>query len=92
MTERYYDFKKATILAATEDYPRHSEASILELNDGSLLTLLLLPEYPPLYPKQNTLEGSAEEQYLPQALKGCPEVPTQKYLPAQKENPLSTTL
>ena len=37
MTERYYDFKKATILAATEDYPRHSEASILELNDGSLL-------------------------------------------------------
>lgn len=33
----YYDFSKRVAIKATEDMPRHSEASILELNDGSLL-------------------------------------------------------
>ena len=37
MTDRYYDFSKKTVLYASEEFPRHSEASIIELNDGSLL-------------------------------------------------------
>jgi predicted neuraminidase len=37
MSCRYYDFSKGTIVKATEDAPRHSEASVLELKDGSLL-------------------------------------------------------
>ena len=35
--EKYYDFSKRTVVKATEDAPRHSEASVLELKDGSLL-------------------------------------------------------
>lgn len=37
MSERYYDVFKTTAVRATEDMPRHSEASVLELKDGSLL-------------------------------------------------------
>ena len=37
MSERYYDFFKTTAVRATEDAPRHSEASVIELKDGSLL-------------------------------------------------------
>ena len=37
MTERYYDFAKYTVRSASEEYPRHSEASVLELKDGTLL-------------------------------------------------------
>lgn len=37
MANRYYDFYKQTVLPATEELPRHSEASIIELKDGSLL-------------------------------------------------------
>lgn len=37
MTEKYYDFSKRTIIKATEECPRHSEASVIELKDGSLL-------------------------------------------------------
>lgn len=32
-----YDLSKRTIVTATENFPRHSEASILELKDGQLL-------------------------------------------------------
>ena len=31
------DFSTRTIVAATEEFPRHSEASVLELKDGRLL-------------------------------------------------------
>ena len=37
MSLPYYDLTVRTIVPATEDLPRHSEASILELEDGSLL-------------------------------------------------------
>lgn len=37
MSSIYYDFSKQVVLKATEDMPRHSEASVLELEDGSLL-------------------------------------------------------
>lgn len=37
MCDRYYDFTKRTVVAADDDAPRHSEASVLELKDGSLL-------------------------------------------------------
>ncbi|MBQ1965201.1 MAG: exo-alpha-sialidase [Clostridia bacterium] len=37
MSERYYDVFKTTAVRATEDAPRHSEASVIELKDGSLL-------------------------------------------------------
>ena len=37
MSLPYYDLTVRTILPATEDLPRHSEASILELKDGRLL-------------------------------------------------------
>ena len=33
----YYDQEIITVCKADEDFPRHSEASIVELNDGSLL-------------------------------------------------------
>ena len=33
----YYDIEISTLLKATEDNPRHSEASIIELKDGTLL-------------------------------------------------------
>jgi len=37
MNARYYDFSKRTIISATDEEPRHSEASVIELKDGSLL-------------------------------------------------------
>lgn len=37
MCERYYDFSKRTVRFGTEQFPRHSEASIIEKNDGGLL-------------------------------------------------------
>ena len=37
MCERYYDFSKQTVRVGTEQFPRHSEASIIERNDSSLL-------------------------------------------------------
>ena len=37
MKNMIQDLSVKTIVAATEDFPRHSEASILELKDGSLL-------------------------------------------------------
>lgn len=37
MSRRYYDFTKTVARKATENEPRHSEASIVELNDGTLL-------------------------------------------------------
>jgi hypothetical protein len=37
MSQIYRDFSKRTVLTATPDLPRHSEASIIELKDGSLL-------------------------------------------------------
>ena len=37
MSERFYDFSKRTVIHATEEEPRHSEASVLELTDGILL-------------------------------------------------------
>lgn len=37
MGNTYYDFSVQTVVKATENMPRHSEASIIELNDGSLL-------------------------------------------------------
>ena len=37
MTGRYYDFAKYTVRSASDEYPRHSEASVLELKDGTLL-------------------------------------------------------
>lgn len=37
MDSRYYDFSKRTVIFATEQAPRHSEASVIELRDGSLL-------------------------------------------------------
>ena len=37
MADRYFDFSKRTVIYATEDAPRHSEASVIELKDGTLL-------------------------------------------------------
>lgn len=37
MSNVFYDLTKKTIIKADDMYPRHSEASILELKDGSLL-------------------------------------------------------
>jgi len=37
MATPYYDLSIRTVAKATEDLPRHSEASIIELKDGSLL-------------------------------------------------------
>ena len=37
MRNRYYHFSKTTVIHATADAPRHSEASVIELQDGSLL-------------------------------------------------------
>ena len=37
MGERYYDFLKQTVRVGTEQVPRHSEASVIERKDGSLL-------------------------------------------------------
>ncbi len=34
---RYCDFSKQTLISATPDNPRHSEASVIELKNGSLL-------------------------------------------------------
>jgi len=33
----YYDIEKIEVCKADANYPRHSEASIIELNDSSLL-------------------------------------------------------
>lgn len=37
MCERYYDFSERTVRFGTEQVPRHSEASVIERKDGSLL-------------------------------------------------------
>ena len=37
MRERYYDLTKETVRFGTEEVPRHSEASVIERRDGSLL-------------------------------------------------------
>ena len=37
MCAKYYDMSVRTVRTATEEFPRHSEASIIELKDGSLL-------------------------------------------------------
>jgi len=37
MSGRYEQFSKTTVISATGDAPRHSEASVVELKDGSLL-------------------------------------------------------
>ena len=65
MGERYYDFSKQTVRFGTEQVPRHSEASILECKDGSLLMAwksFTRAPYPALQASETAEETEAEPE------------------------------